>query len=296
MTALPPDGAPAAPQAAPVCPRHPSREAYVRCQRCERPTCPECQRPAAVGIQCVDCVREGAKTVRGARTVLGGRAGDGRPVVTQSIIGLCVVAFLLQFAGGNAFTSNLVFWNPAALTEPWRFLTSGFLHSTSFVLHIVFNMYILWMIGPYLEQLLGRVRFAALYLLSLLGGNVGYFVMSVPSGAPNAEWWASALGASGAVFGLFAAMFVVNRRLNRDIGGVVGIIAINLALGFFVNGIAWQAHVGGLLTGAAVAAGLAYAPRERQKVLHALTFAGVAVLLVVLVLVKAATVPAGLLA
>ena len=63
----------------PVCPRHPDRESYVRCQRCMRPTCPECQRPAAVGIQCVDCVAEGAKTVRQARTVFGGAVTDGRP-------------------------------------------------------------------------------------------------------------------------------------------------------------------------------------------------------------------------
>ena len=301
MTALPPDGAQAVPQAAPVCPRHPNREAYVRCQRCERPTCPECQRPAAVGIQCVDCVREGAKSVRTARTVLGGRAGVDRPVVTQTIIGLCVVLLFLQYASSDEVTSRLAFWNPVVFTEPWRFLTSGFLHGG--ILHIALNMYALWMIGPYLEQLFGRVRFAGLYLVSIVGGSVGYFVLSVPNGAPNADWWVPTVGASGAVFGLFAALVVVNRRLNRDIGGVVGIIAINLVIGFLPLlgvdigvGIAWQAHVGGLLTGAALAAGLAYAPRERQQLMHVLTFAGVAVLLVVLVLVKAATVPAGLLA
>lgn len=301
MTALPPDGAQAVPQAAPVCPRHPNREAYVRCQRCERPTCPECQRPAAVGIQCVDCVREGAKTVRGARTLLGGRAGADRPVVTQSIIGLCAVMLLLQLATHDEVTSRLAFFNPFVFTEPWRFVTSGFLHGG--FLHIALNMYALWLIGPYLEQMLGRARFAAFYLLSVVGGSVGYFVLSSPGGTAGSGWLVPTVGASGAVFGLFAAVVVVNRRLNRDIGGFVGVIAINLIIGFlpllginFGVGIAWQAHVGGLFTGALLAAGLAYAPRERLKVVHALTFAGVAVLLVALVLVKAATVPAGLLA
>ena len=89
---------PERPAQVPVCPRHPDRESYVRCQRCGRPTCPECQRPAAVGVQCVDCVREGAKSVRQGRTVFGGAATDGRPLVTMTIIGICVAVFLLQMA------------------------------------------------------------------------------------------------------------------------------------------------------------------------------------------------------
>src|SRR6187455_8320 len=84
------------PAVPPVCPRHPDRESYVRCQRCGRPTCPECQRPAAVGIQCVDCVAEGARSVRQVRTVFGGAVTDGRPVATMTIIGICLVVFVLQ--------------------------------------------------------------------------------------------------------------------------------------------------------------------------------------------------------
>jgi membrane associated rhomboid family serine protease len=303
MSAVPGDAPHTGQDAVPVCPRHPSREAYVRCQRCERPVCPECQRPAAVGIQCVDCVREGAKTVRGARTVLGGRAGQDRPLVTQSIIGICAVLFVLQWVTGDLVTEKLSFWAPAALSEPWRFVTGGFLHSTSFLLHIVFNMYILWMIGPYLENLLGRLRFTALYLLSAIGGNVGYFLMVAPRVGTGSSWLVPTVGASGAVFGLFAALFVVNRRLGRDSGGVVAIVVLNLVLGFlpllginlFGVGIAWQAHLGGLATGALVAFALVSTPRERQKVLHPVAFAAVLLLLVALVVVKAASVPAGLL-
>src|SRR5471030_1921972 len=90
----------------PVCPRHLDRVSYVRCQRCGRPTCPECQRPAAVGIQCVDCVREGQKSVRTARTQFGARVSQGRPVVTLTIIVICVAVWLVQKASPT-FTAAL---------------------------------------------------------------------------------------------------------------------------------------------------------------------------------------------
>src|SRR5512141_149077 len=115
-------------QATPVCPRHPDRVSYVRCQRCERPVCPACQRPAAVGVQCVDCVKEGASTVRTARTVFGGRAGDARPLVTQLIIALCVFVYVLQWTSDRV-TVELMFLPFEALAQPYRFLTSAFLHS-----------------------------------------------------------------------------------------------------------------------------------------------------------------------
>jgi membrane associated rhomboid family serine protease len=287
---------PSGPDAPPVCPRHPGREAYVRCQRCERPVCPECQRPAAVGVQCVDCVREGAKTVRTARTALGGRPTDTRPLVTQALIGLTVAAFALQWVVGESFTTELLFVPYFAIADPWTFLTSALVHSTSFPFHILLNMYALWMVGPYLEGLLGRARFLALYVLSAAGGSVGYFALAPVSAEPGSTWLTGALGASGAVFGLFAAFFVVNRRLGRDSRGIAVVIALNLVIGFIATGIAWQAHLGGLVTGAVVAAALAYVPRERRAVLHPVALTGVAVLLVALVLVKAAAVPAGLLA
>lgn len=283
--------------AVPVCPRHPGRESYVRCQRCERPVCPECQRAAAVGVQCVDCVREHARTMPAARTVFGGRAGNAPPRVTQSIIGICAAVFVIQLVRGNAFTNDFTFAPWEAVAQPWRFLTSAFLHSPTFIPHIFFNMYALWVIGPYLEGLLGRLRFAALYLISAVGGSVGYFLLA-PATPPDQglAWWTGALGASGAIFGLFAGLLLVNRKLGRDTAGIIGLIVINGALGFIISGVAWQAHLGGLVTGAAVTAALTYPPREQRAVLQPAGLLAVLLLLLLLVLWKVSTVPAGLLA
>jgi membrane associated rhomboid family serine protease len=225
---------------------------------------------------------------RSARTVFGGAAGNGRPVVTQAIIAVCVVLFVLQYVSRDRATFDLSFYPPEAVHQPYRFLTAAFLHSTSFVLHIAFNLYALWMVGPYLERLLGRAQYAVLYLLSAIGGSVGYFVLVSP-GSDN--WSTGALGASGAVFGLFGAWFVVNRRLGRDVTGIVALVLINGALGF-LPGIAWQAHLGGLVTGLLITALFAYLPNNRPA-LRWSALAGVAVLLVVLVLARVQTLPEG---
>ncbi|MBO9568041.1 MAG: rhomboid family intramembrane serine protease [Cellulomonas iranensis] len=244
---------------APVCPRHPDRVSYVRCQRCGRPACPECQRPAAVGVHCVDCVAEAARTSREGRTVFGGRVRGGRPVVTLTFIGLCVVSYLLQLTVPG-WTMRWVFSPSIGEVEPWRFLTAAFLHSQGQVFHILFNMIALWMVGPYLEQALGRARFATLYLLSAVGGSVGAVVLAPVVGG----WNVGLVGASGAVFGLFGAVLVVMRRLGRDAGPIIGILVLNGVLGFVLPGIAWQAHLGGLVVGAALGAAFAYVPRERR--------------------------------
>ena len=275
----------------PVCPRHPDRESYVRCQRCDRPACPECQRPAAVGIQCVDCVRDQARSGPVARTAFGGGLVGASPRVTRSIIAVCVGTYLLQLLAGNQVTGRLAFVPYAALAEPWRFITSAFLHAPGMPLHILFNMYALWLTGPYLEQQLGRARFTALYLLSALGGSVFFLLLASPSN-PR-QWFGGALGASGAVFGLFAALIVVNRRLGRDSGPIVVVIGINAVLGFVIPNVAWQAHLGGLLTGLAVAGVLAYAPRQQRTGLQAGGLAAVAVVLLALVAYKVSTLPTG---
>ncbi|HEY6798703.1 MAG TPA: rhomboid family intramembrane serine protease, partial [Kineosporiaceae bacterium] len=275
-------------------PRHPGEVSYVRCQRCERPVCPACQRPAAVGVQCVDCVRADARSGRVTRTVFGARAGTGRPLVTQAIIAACVIVYLFQW-GDQRVTTQLSFVPVEAVAEPYRFITAAFLHSPSFVLHIVMNMYALWVLGPYLESLLGRARFAALYALSAVGGSVGYLVLSTPGEAGN--WVTPAVGASGAVFGLFSAILVINRRLGRDVSGVVGVILINLVIGFLPSlDIAWQAHLGGLVTGAVVSLVLAAPATAGRGPRQLAGMVGVAVLLVGLTVMKILTVPAGLLA
>jgi membrane associated rhomboid family serine protease len=278
----------------PVCPRHPDRESYVRCQRCERPTCPECQRPAAVGIQCVDCVRQQAKGTRVARTPFGGAAmaGTAPPRVTQTIIGLCVAVYVLQKLPGSQVTQNFEFAPQFATSEPWRLLTAAFLHAPDQLLHIVLNMYALWLTGPYLEALLGRVRFAALYLISAIGGSVGYLLLANPE---SNQWFTGTVGASGAVFGLFGAYFVVQRRLRRDTTPLVAIITIMFVFGFIVPDIAWQVHLGGLVTGLLASAVLAYAPRTNRTQLQAAGLVAVVVLLGLAFAVKVATVPSGLL-
>lgn len=267
---------------APVCPRHPDRVAYVRCQRCGRPTCPECQRPAAVGVQCDDCVRETKRAAPRIRTVFGGSAtstaANGRPVVTLTIIGICVVSWLLQLVTRGAWTDALWFWPWGGVMEPWRFLTASFLHSTS-PLHILFNMYALWITGQFLEPLLGRARFAVLCLLSAVGGSVGVLLLA---GDPftSSAWVTPVVGASGMVFGLFGAMLPVMRRLGRSMAQVLVLIAINGVIGFFVPNISWQAHLGGLVTGALVATAYAYAPKERRAlVAWVVPVAGIAVLI-----------------
>jgi membrane associated rhomboid family serine protease len=244
----------------PVCPRHPDRIAYVRCQRCGRPTCPECQRPAAVGVQCVDCVAEAARQQPAARTAFGGRSTGGRPVVTITLIALCVASFVAQQLIPG-WTSRWAFSAAAGEVEPWRVLTSAFLHAPNQILHIAMNMIALWSVGPFLEASLGRWRFTALYLLSALGGSVMFLLFADPNGI---SWLTGLYGASGAVFGLFGAVLVVLRRLGRSAGPILGVLAINAVLGFVLPGIAWQAHLGGAIVGAALGAAFAFAPREKR--------------------------------
>jgi membrane associated rhomboid family serine protease len=261
-----------------------------------RPTCPQCQRPAAVGIQCVDCVAEGSRTVRQARTVFGGQVTDGRPLATMTIIGICVAVFVLQLTVPG-LDDRISFVPALAQSEPWRFLTSAFAHGG--LTHIAFNMYALWVMGSYLEPMLGRARFVAIYLLSALGGSVMYLLLSTPPTPADIAtgdygmWWTGAVGASGAVFGLFGAFLVLQRRLGRSSAGMYVIIGINAVIGFVIPGIAWQAHLGGLLTGAAVAAGIAYSGRNRgpldpppnQRV-HWFSMGGILLVLVVLTIGK----------
>lgn len=228
----------------------------MRCQRCERPTCPACQREAPVGVQCVDCVAEAARAAPVARTTFGGRVRGGAPVVTYTLMGISVALFLLQQVSGGLVEALLAFYPSLAGDQPWRFLTAAFLHSSGNVLHIAFNLYALYLTGPYLEQVLGRLRFAVLYLLSAVGGSVGYLLVAGLD-APGT------VGASGAVFGLFGALLLVQRRLGRQTGQVVAILVINGVLGFVLPNVAWQAHLGGLVTGAAIAAVMTGAPAGR---------------------------------
>jgi membrane associated rhomboid family serine protease len=250
---------PQTPAAAPTCYRHPDRQTYVRCTRCQRPICPECMRSAAVGHQCVDCVAAAAASVPRVRTAFGGVQRSGPPVVTYTLIAVNVVMFVLDLAS-SGLKRELVLWAPAvAAGEYYRLVSSAFMHFG--IAHILFNMWALYVLGPPLEQHLGRLRFGTLYGLSALGGSVLVYLVA-PIGAATA-------GASGAVFGLFGATFVAAKRLNLDIRWLVGLIAINLVITFTVPGVSWQGHMGGLLTGALIAAAYVYAPRDNRNLIQA---------------------------
>lgn len=260
----------------PVCPRHPDRVSYVRCQRCGRPVCGECQRPAAVGVHCVDCVAAARREAPVARTVFGARLRAGPPVVTYGLIGLCVVVFL----GSRVFPgllTHLVFLPAIGYHQPYRFLTTAFLHAG--FLHIAVNMYALWILGGYLERMLGRARYLALFLVSAVGGSVAVLLLAA-SGATS--WFTPVVGASGAVFGAFAAILIVLRRTGRDASQILVLLVINLVLGFVVPGISWQAHLGGLLTGLVLGAVYVFAPRRTRTVTGVV---GTAIVLAALVLV-----------
>lgn len=247
-------------------------------------------------MQCVDCVRGQGRTPA-ARTVFGGRVGGEVPWVSYGVIATCVGVFLLQMLGVDDITGRFAYAPNTTLAEPWRMVTSAFLHSPSFLLHIVFNMYGVWLLGPALEHLFGPIRFAALYLLSAFGGSVGYFVLASPHA--NDAWYGGVVGASGALFGLFAALVLVNRRLGRDNAPIIGVIVINAVLGLIPNSvvkIAWQGHLGGLLAGAAVAAVIVYSPRRSRSWLHPLGLVCVLLLLLLIIAAKVASIPPGMLA
>jgi membrane associated rhomboid family serine protease len=269
---------PGAPQAAPTCYRHPDRATYVRCTRCNRYICPQCMNDAAVGHQCAECVGAGAKTVREPRTAFGGRQYGATPVVTYTLIVVNVLMFVLQNVSAD-LQRELVLFSPAVADgELYRLLTSAFLHYG--VTHLLFNMWALYVVGPPLEMALGRLRFTALYVLSALGGSVLVYLL--------ASLGAQTAGASGAIFGLFGATFVVGKRLNLDVRWVIGLIAINLAFTFVIplissQNISWQGHIGGLATGALVAAAYAYAPREHRTLFQVSVTVAILVVFVLLI-------------
>ena len=241
---LPAEAAPPAP----VCFRHTDRETWIQCSRCLRPICPECMTAAAVGYQCPECVREGAATVRAPRSTFGGRV-NREGAVTMSVIGICVGLYAV--VGWVGALGGLARWGMQpfmiAVNDEWyRLFTSMFLHAG--LLHLALNMYGLFLLGPPLERVLGHGRFLTLFVLSGLGGAVASFAFSSVA--------TLSVGASGAIFGLMAAWIVVARRMNSDASQVVVLLALNVALGFFVPSIDWRAHLGGALTGALVALAL----------------------------------------
>ncbi|WP_221584646.1 rhomboid family intramembrane serine protease [Microbacterium sp. G2-8] len=260
------------------CYRHPDRRSFVLCQRCTRTICPECQTQASVGFICPECMKEQRKNRtpaqkkaarRWKRRSGGGSAlasfGSGDTKVMTTIFIVTAVVYLLQMLGrvvpGFDVQSWLLFYAPYLYPEllgtfqPWRILTGSLVHSSFW--HIALNMLALWMLGRSLEPLLGSGRFLATYLLSAAGGSAGVALLSF--GTP-------VVGASGAIFGLFGALLVVGRHLGANMTGLYVVLGINLVIGFIPGmGISWQAHVGGLVTGALVGLVLTRTRRAKQK-------------------------------
>jgi len=271
-----------------ACYRHPGRESYVRCQRCGKVICPDCMRQASVGFQCPDCVAEGAKTMRTGRTAYGGIRPSNPGATTIALIGVNVaVWFAIVATGwksselierlalsplGTCFTTDGGFYFPN-LTEAtctatgtdyvpgvadgsyWQLATSMFAHVE--IWHIAFNMFALYALGPQLELVLGRARFLALYLLSGLAGSTLVFWL--------ADEGSATLGASGAVFGLMGALLVIAFKVGGNVQSILTWIGLNVAITVVGSSfISWQAHLGGLLGGIAIAAALVYAPRRNR--------------------------------
>ncbi|WP_205629230.1 rhomboid family intramembrane serine protease [Jiangella muralis] len=236
---------------------------------------------APVGYQCPECVAEGRKGVRQARTVLGGQRREGNTnLVTLSLIGINVVVWVMGLVIGTRGDSILAIYARQSHTnelaarlglilgdpgdafrfgivdgEWYRVITATFMHVS--LLHIALNMLALYLLGSQLEPLLGRSRFITLYLLSALGGSAASLLMV-------SDPYSISIGASGAVYGLFGALFVVARRLGGDTRSILVVLALNLAFSFTISGIDWRAHLGGLAIGSALAAVYAYAPKEQR--------------------------------
>ena len=226
---------------------------------------------AAVGFQCPECVNAGRFAVRQPTTIAGGGLVT-RPVITYSLIGINVAAFLVQVTVGiNALAADWGMWpvGIAIYGEWWRLLTSAFLHGSW--LHIAFNMYVLFALGPTLERVLGHGRYLVLYLVAALGGSVASYAVS--------DIRTVSVGASGAIFGLMGALIVAGRRLRYDISQVLILLAVNVVIGFLAPGVDWRAHLGGLVTGAAAAAVLVLAPRRGRAAWQVLGVGGILVAL-----------------
>ena len=214
---------------------------------------------AAVGFQCPECVEEGRKTTREARTLAGGVIHGDPVLVTKVLIGINVALFMLQVATNDRVTNRFAMQGLAVAFEGewWRLMTSAFLHTG--ITHIALNMLALWFIGGAIEPRLGRWRYLTVYLLSALGGSVLSYAVDSPL--------QSSVGASGAVFGLFGALFVLMRRLRFEVGGLISIIVINVVIGFLPGlNINWRAHLGGLIIGTVLTAVMVYTPQPRRLV------------------------------
>lgn len=227
----------------PACYRHPDRPTRLRCSSCGRPICAECSVDAPVGQKCPECARSTTRVINGRAAV------TAMPPVTAALLAINIGVFVLGYVLPSidnwlAQANALVYAG-----EWWRLVTGAFVHAG--LLHIFFNMYALYLFGPQIERQVGSGPFAALYGAALLWGST-FFLLMVPGGV--------AVGASGAIFGLFGAWIAASYRIRHTAAGkrlfqqLIVLLVINMALPLFMPSVAWQAHAGGLLAGLVVVA------------------------------------------
>ena len=245
-----------------TCYRHPNRETNVACSHCGRPICPDCMTSTPVGMRCPECSRQSTKVHRAPSGLLSGASTP----VTYGLIAACVAAFVAQVASGMGITTGeplgdvfldfgLIGYGEVveatgrvpigvAEGEYYRIISGGFLHSG--LIHLALNMLAVFFLGMLLERAIGGWRLAGIYFVSLLGGSLGALILS-----PNEL----TVGASGAVFGLMAAAFILQRARGIDpmASGIGPIILINLVLGFVIPNVSIGGHIGGLVGGAIAA-------------------------------------------
>ncbi|THJ05510.1 rhomboid family intramembrane serine protease [Nocardioides sp.] len=263
---------------------------------------------ASVGFQCPECVAEGRRSVRQAKGPYGGKRSANPGLASKVLIGINALVWIAIMASGG-FGSRLmdllalrargvcqVGDGLQAITERrcgaggywvsgvsdgayWQLLTSMFTHVQPW--HIGFNMLALWILGPQLEAVLGRVRYLVLYLLSGLAGSVAVYWLSAEYGAT--------VGASGAIFGLLGGLLVVGLKVGGQVQGLMLWIGLNVVITFTVPNVSWQGHFGGLAGGALIAAILVFAPKERRTVLQTAGLAALALVLVAATVVRTLT-------
>jgi membrane associated rhomboid family serine protease len=285
------------------CYRHPDRETGVSCSNCGRPICHECMIPAPVGFRCPECVKEQGGRGSRAKVVTRGQIRSGWTSgalgaqsglsVTKVLVALNVIMFVIEIVtgatslmsggSGQAMVNLGGLYVPLVLVnhEYWRMFSSMFLHEG--IIHIGFNMWALWVVGGFMEVAIGRLKFVVLYFVSGFAGSV--LVLAIAP-LPTLE-----VGASGAIFGLFGGLAVhafFNRgrdfRSSAFLRQILALIVINLVFSFMWSGISWQAHVGGLIGGAATMAAMTLAGRKDPRRPFGLAD-GLAVLAIVLILV-----------
>ncbi len=264
----------------PTCYRHSDRETYISCQRCGRPICPDCMRDAAVGFHCPHCVAEGKRTTRSGRTPYGGKLSSDPTITSKVLIGINLAVWLAIMATGGASSRLLdvltlypygfcngarvgveeactalgAQWVPGVADGAWwQLITNAFTHQA--ILHLGVNMLALWFLGPQLELAFGRARFLVVYFGSALSASALVYAVAQRG----------ALGASGAIFGLLAALLVLAIKVRGNVQSILFWVVLNFAFTAAGNRvISWEGHLGGFLGGLAIAGVLIYAPRERR--------------------------------